>query len=239
MSRPHDYTSIGGADRRFPATEWTRILDPSQKEAIISELGEKYWKPLYSYLRSLGFGNEKAKDLVQGFFTEKVLDRELIQQADRTRGKLRTFLLTAIRNYAINIHKKDKTPLELDETAQDPRKLTNPEAAFDRSWADGLLENVLENLQSESADREKTGHWQLFHEWLLEPTADERKPQMKDLCAKYGIESPAQAYHMIENMKRRFRSILRERLSSQVDSESDVDLEISNFLNIFQVDVAR
>ena len=62
---------------------------------------------------------------------------------------------------------------------------------------------------------------------------------MKDLCEQYGIESAAQAYHMIENIKRRFRSILREHLRVLVDSDGEVDAEIHDFIDIFQESAAR
>lgn len=239
MSKPQNHTSIGGPDRKFPTTEWTQILDFSQKEAILSELCTKYWKPLYSYLRGLGFSNEKAKDLVQDFLTEKVIDQELIRQADRTRGKLRTFLLTAIRNYAINIHKSSRETLDIDKILEVSDTTSNPEDAYDRAWADDLLQDVLEQLHIECGKRGKTVHWQLFKQWLLDPSDQQQKPQMKDLCDKYNIDNTAQAYHMIENIKRRFRSILREHLRGLVNADEEVDAEISDFINIFQKDAAR
>lgn len=239
MAKRRYDTSMGGAERQFPATKWTQLLDPSQKEAILAELCSKYWKPLYSYLRTSGYGNDKAKDLVQSFLTEKVIDQELIRQADRTRGKLRTFLLTAIRNYAINFQRSEKASLGLDMTADVTSAIGNPETAYDRAWADQLLQDVLDQLRTECHRRSKTVHWQLFQQWLLEPNIDRQKPQMKDLCEKYGIENTAQAYHMIENIKRRFRSILREHLHVLVDSDDEVDAEIHNFINIFQKSAAR
>ena len=239
MAKRRYDTSMGGADRQFPTTKWTQLLDPSQKEAILAELCTKYWKPLYSYLRSSGFGNDKAKDLVQGFLTEKVIDQELIRQADRTRGKLRTFLLTAIKNYVINVCRSERVSLDFDRTAGDAGESNNPETVYDRAWADQLLQDVLDQLQVESSRRGKTVHWRLFQQWLLEQNIDRQKPQMKDLCEKYGIENTAQAYHMIENIKRRFRSILREHLHVLVDSEGEVDAEIHNFINIFQKSAAR
>ncbi|MHC4170113.1 MAG: RNA polymerase sigma factor, partial [Planctomycetota bacterium] len=168
---------MGGSDRHFPATEWTRLLDHSQKEAILAELCTKYWKPLYSYLRSSGFGNDKAKDLVQDFFTEKVIDQELVQQADRTRGKLRTFLLTALRNHVINAGRSQKVPAMLHGAAADGIANDGPEAAYNRAWADQLLQDVLAQLRAECRERGKAIHWRLFHEWLLEPRVDQQRPQ--------------------------------------------------------------
>jgi len=215
------------------------LLDPSQKEAILAELCTKYWKPLYCYLRTSGFDNDKAKDLVQGFLTEKVIDREIIRQADKTKGKLRTFLLTAIRNYAINIERSGKRHVDIDKVAEVSDESKDPEDAYDRAWADQLLQDVLDQLRLECCGRGKTAHWRLFNEWLLELRADRQRPQMKDLCEKCGIENTAQAYHMIENVKRRFRSILRQHLRVLVNFDEEVDDEIHNFINIFQKGVAR
>ena len=58
-------------------------------------------------------------------------------------------------------------------------------------------------------------------------------PAMSELCVKYGISDPATAYHMIENVKRRFRSILRTRLSSLAGSEDEIEAEIRQFIDIF------
>lgn len=239
MARFENDTSMGGAERRFPPTEWTRLLDPVQKEAILTELCTRYWKPLYCYLRSLGFGNDEAKDFVQSFLSEKVIEQEIISQADRTKGKLRTFLLTALRNYVLNAARRQHSHLSLDETIADGLASESPEFAYDRAWADELLRDVLNQLDAECCKRNKVIHWQLFEEWFLRPQTDGDRPPMKDLCDKYGIEDAGKAYHMIENIKRRFRTILRNELEMLVGSEGEVDAEIYSFINIFQGGTAR
>ena len=93
MAKPYDHTSLGGEGRTFPPTEWTRLIHCPQREVVLAELCRKYWKPVYCYLRSMGLGNEQAKDLTQGFFTEKVLGQDLVQKADREKGRFRNFLL--------------------------------------------------------------------------------------------------------------------------------------------------
>jgi RNA polymerase sigma-70 factor (ECF subfamily) len=233
MSKRYDYTSLGGTNGRFPPTEWTRILDPKRWKAILAELYTRYWKPLYHYLRCKGFGNEEAKDLVQGFFTEQVLGREFLQRVDKTRGKFRNFLLVAIRNYAINIQKKEKTTTELDEITNELEGINDPETEFNRAWADEILQQILKELENECYERGKIAHWQIFREWLLEPVLDDDRTQMSSICAKYGVSSASQAYNMISNTKMRFRAILRSHLRSFVDSDAEVDAEIDNFINIF------
>ena len=107
-----DYTDIGGVGKVFLTTHWSLIEgigagDDDKNSALIELLLKKYWKPVYCYLRRRGYGNEEAKDLTQGFFQEVVLGRKLIDKADRTRGRFRSFLLTALNRFLINIHQKE------------------------------------------------------------------------------------------------------------------------------------
>ena len=85
MAGRFENTSYGGLNSRFQTTEWTKIVNSTIGKSILAELYSKYWRPVYSYLRRRGFSNEKAKDLIQGFFSEKVLGQQLLQKADRTR----------------------------------------------------------------------------------------------------------------------------------------------------------
>jgi len=239
MTRPYDHTSLGGDARGFPPTEWTRILSCPHREAVLAELCEKYWKPIYCYLRSMGFGNEQAKDLTQGFFTEKVLGQDLAAKADREKGRFRSFLLRAARNYAISVRRAGRMHLSLDDDHEVEDARGNPETEFNRAWADGLLQEVLEELELECRERNKLTHWQMFHDWLLEPQIEQKKEAMDQICVRYGVPDTSTAYHMIENVKRRFRSILRDRLSTLVGSEEEIKMEIRDFIDIFSAGPAR
>ena len=70
MAKVRDQTSLGGEARAFPPTEWTRLLKCPQEEAVLAELCQRYWRPVYCYLRGMRLDNEEAKDLAQGFFTD-------------------------------------------------------------------------------------------------------------------------------------------------------------------------
>jgi hypothetical protein len=230
----HD-TSLGGAGRHFPATEWTRILDTTARKAVLDELCTKYWKPLYSYLRCRGYANEQAKDLVQGFFTEKVIDQELIHSADRHRGKFRNFLLVALRNHTVNVQRRnqDVSAVTLDNAGIDPQSDLDSEREFNRAWAKTQLERVLEDLKQECVRKDRTVHWDLFHAWLIEPGLEQDRAGMADLSAKCGLTNTTQAYKIIFRTKERFRSLLRERLRHLVDRDEDVDEEIGEFFKAF------
>jgi DNA-directed RNA polymerase specialized sigma24 family protein len=233
MARPYDHTSLGGDARAFPPTEWTKVLSCPHREAVLAELCQKYWKPVYCYLRGMGFGNEQAKDLTQGFFTEKVLGQDLAAKADREKGRFRSFLLRAVHNYAVSAQRAGRTHLSLDDDHEVGDNPSNPESEFNRAWADGLLQEVLEELELECQERKKLAHWQVFHDWLLEPQIEQKKEAMDQICARYGVPDASAAYHMIENVKRRFRAILRDRLGTLAGSEEEIELEIRDFIDTF------
>ena len=95
-----DPTEMGGTGRAFLTTHWTlieKIKSGEDKDrALIGLMLERYWKPVYCYLRRKGYDNETAKDLTQGFLHEIVLNRGLVHKADQSRGRFRSLLLTAL-----------------------------------------------------------------------------------------------------------------------------------------------
>ncbi|MBL7189541.1 MAG: sigma-70 family RNA polymerase sigma factor [Phycisphaerae bacterium] len=109
--RRYDQTSIGGAGGVFLTTHWSLIEKAQTNEegnrALIGLLLNKYWKPVYCYLRRKGYDNEQAKDLTQGFFHEVVLGRGLIQKADQSKGRFRSYLLLALNRYIINVREEE------------------------------------------------------------------------------------------------------------------------------------
>ncbi|MHC4508194.1 MAG: RNA polymerase sigma factor [Planctomycetota bacterium] len=239
MTRKYEDTSYGGFNSRFQTTEWTKIVGSPLGESLLAELYAKYWRPVYSYLRRKGFSNEEAEDLIQGFFSEKILGQQLLLKADRAKGKFRTFLLTAVRNYAIDLHRKNKPMQELDEGIEKQSSIDDPETEFDIVWAEELLQEVLQELEAECRNRDKNTHWEIFRDWLLETDIGGGKVDMSDICAKYGIDDTSKAYNMISNLKGRFRKILRRRLRPHVNSDAEVDDEISYFINIFSRSTPR
>ncbi len=97
MSKRGDKTTAGQSSGAFHTTHWTEIFDARshdepRRRAALRELLGKYWTPVYCYLRCKGHDKEAAKDLTQGFLCDVVLRGRLVQQADRTKGRFRTFL---------------------------------------------------------------------------------------------------------------------------------------------------
>jgi hypothetical protein len=209
----------------------------------VGELLEAYWKPVYSYLRHRGFDNEEAKDLTQDFFQEIVLGRALIQRADRTRGRFRTFLLRALDRYLVSKHRKrtarKRIPpqrlIPLDEKGLGDLPLEagplDSEDAFNYTWVSELLDRLLREVKAECLCHGMAVHWELFHARVLRPLMEDGPPPaLAELCAAHRIDEPTRVSNMIFAVKRRFQAALRRELRQSVASDAQVGPEIRALL---------
>ena len=242
MGRSNEYTNIGGANLQFPPTEWTRIIGFSLGESIQNEFVGRYWKPVYGFLRHKGYNNEEAKDLTQGFFTEIILDSNLFKGIDRSRGKFRTLLITALNHYVIDVIRHEKrikrhpgTVRALDENFQLPdHSLASPEEAFDYEWAAEILGRVLTELKTQCLASGLATHWEVFNARVLQPIlSDAEAPPLTEVCRALNISSAVKASNMIVTVKRHFRQLLKGLMQKFSDSDTDVEQEIIHLTGIF------
>jgi DNA-directed RNA polymerase specialized sigma24 family protein len=177
----HDNTDMGGAGDVFLTTHWSLIEniygnDEDRNQALIGLLLNKYWKPVYCYLRRKGYDNEQAKDLTQGFFQEVVLGRDLIQKADPSKGRFRSFLLMALNRYIINVRHEETAqkripkhrllPLNEIDPPELPSEITEstPEDTFNYAWLSVLLEQIIAEVEAKCREQGLTIHWQAFYD---------------------------------------------------------------------------
>jgi len=250
MSKNFDKTSIGGSKESFQTTHWSEIFnanttDDVRRNAIIDALLRRYWKPVYCYIRRKGYDNEQAKDLTQGFFHEIVLNSNLIRQADQRKGRFRTFLLTALDHYLIDVHRKEKARKHAPRggfVALEDSNLTGltaahsnmtPNQVFHYMWATGVIDDVISQVKKECCDTGKETHWQVFQAKILAPIIDNRAgPPLKELCVRYGIENEIKASNMIVTIKRCFRRVLEDHLRRFVRTDTEIEDEINELLGI-------
>jgi RNA polymerase sigma-70 factor (ECF subfamily) len=224
----------------------------THQRAVIDYLIKKYWKPVYCYLRLKGYDNERAKDLTQGFFHEIVLGKQLIQKADETKGRFRTFLLTALDRYRISVHRCEsagkrhpkQTAISLEGFDEDclpiASKEMKPDEAFTYVWSCELLDEVLAEVHQGCLKTGKEIHWKLFHAHVVEPiTSGVKPPSIIELCKQFGIHSEEKASNMIVTVKRRFQTAISNRVRQHVDSDEEVMQEISDLMEILSRHSAR
>ena len=76
-------------------------MTPRGPQAALARLCQSYWYPLYAYARRRGYSADDAQDLTQEFFA-RLLAQNWLAQADRQRGRFRTFLLSAMGHFLAN-----------------------------------------------------------------------------------------------------------------------------------------
>ena len=253
----NEETMMGGSNRAFQTTWWTVIgdintEDETCRQSSLNDLLKRYWKPVYIYLRRKGYNDDQAKDLTQGFFQEVVLGRKLPQRADKAKGRFRTFLLTALDHYLVNVHRqqtskkcipKDKlihleqvNPAELSEP---PDELT-AEESFNYAWVSSLLDQMLIEVEADCRKLGMKVHWQLFQDRILQPIMENTSaPSISDICKNFGIESEAKASNMILTVKRRFQTALKRHLRQSVSSGAEVGEELGEIMQFFGKKRAR
>jgi len=251
MKHRDPYTEIGGVAGAFLTTHWSLIEQVGstdhQDQALIGLLINKYWKPVYCYLRHQGHDNEQSKDLTQGFFHQVVLGRDLFDKADQTRGRFRTFLLVALNRYLVQTQQKQTAhkripqsrlvPLDnidVPDMGQAPAA-SSPEGAFNYAWVSTLLEEVLGEVEVACRQRHLMVHWAAFQERVLGPILEGHDPPaLHDICKRHGIEDTAKASNMIGTVKKIFRTTLEQHVRRSVLSDEDMPEELLQIKRFFQ-----
>lgn len=239
----HDQTNMGGEIETFLTTHWSLIeniqSNEDKNQALISLLLERYWKPVYCYLRRKGYENEQAKDLTQGFFHEIVLNRSLVQRADQSKGRFRAFLLHALDQYLINEKARERAKkrfptgrlisFEVNDVLTLPQLISSmtPEDCYNYTWLSNLLERVLQEVKTNCHSDRLDLHWTIFYKRVVIPILeDSPAPSLKEVCVKHGIEDEKKASNMIITVKRRFQMVIRKHVRDTVANEDNVDDEV-------------
>lgn len=249
--RHYDHTSMGGQRETFLTTHWSLIEDvkkqPDQDRALIGLLLERYWKPVYCYLRRKGYDNEQAKDLTQGFLHEVVLNRRLIERANSSKGHFRSFLLHALNQYLLDEHRKETTlkhipkdkliPLDIADPPNLPQMICklDAEQSFNYVWKAELLERALAEVKDRYTKRGMQTHWCVFQDRLLRPTLEGYDPpSLTQICQQYDIESEATVSNMLNTVKKLVRSVLKIYVRQTVDSGKAAEEELNEIVKFFE-----
>ena len=230
----------------FPQTKWTVVLaaggTPSpESAAALERLCSSYWYPLYAFVRRRGQAPPDAEDLTQAFFA-RLLAHNWIAQADRHKGRFRSFLLMAMKRFLAKEWDKVKTlkrggqvrlvPFQWDtaETryTREPADIRTPEQVFEKQWALTLLASVLNRLRE---DYSRDGKGALFH--TLEPCligSRDTQPYAA-LAAELGMSEGA-ARVAVCRLRERYRACLKAEIAQTVASPAEVVEELRHLLRV-------
>lgn len=250
MTGHHDQTDMGGLREAFLTTHWSLVeniqSDNDKDRVLIGLLLDRYWKPVYCYLRRKGYDNEEAKDLTQGFFHEVVLNRDLIQRADQSKGRFRTFLLHALDQYLLNEKRRQTTQkrspkgklisFEIVSPPVLPEAVSrlNPEDSYNYAWTASMLEQVLSEVEARCLEDDLEVYWRVFQDKIAQPIlGDTSPPSFADICEKYGIDDQKKAANMVTTVKRRLQKALNQFLRNTATSDDEMHEEFAEIAQFF------
>lgn len=239
----------------FSTTRWTLLgrlregTEAEQREAE-AEIACVYWPPVYGALRRMGRGREEASELAQAFFAEVMIRRGLPDSADVGRGRMRTLVLSALRNFLIDQHRRAATErsgagVDLGMLEREDEFLTDasgqtPDEVFDRRWAISLVERSLRRCEEHCVATGKSRNWEAFAARVVLPATGGCQPaSLDDLAARLGFENRADAAAAVQTVKRRVTIILRELLAEETLTEEHAEEDFRYVVGLLGSGVGR
>ena len=230
----------------FATTHWSVVLAAGQRElpqaaVALEQLCRTYWYPLYVFVRRQGNSPEDAQDLTQDFFS-RLLDKNYLTKADRERGKFRTFLLQSLKNFLVNQWKRagrlkrggglecisiDANVAE-DCYAAELASESNPDAAYDQSWAVTLIERVLADLRQEYTAPDKA---RLFEEIKGFIWGDKSAASYAQIAESLKL-TEGSVKVAVHRLRKRFRELLRAEVGNTVVRPEDIDGELRHLISV-------
>ena len=215
--------------------------DSPQTQAALETLCRTYWYPLYAYLRRHGHAPEDAQDLTQEFFT-RLLRRNYPAQADRAKGKFRSFLLLALKHFLSDEHERATAGkrggglalLSLDAQAPEeryrlePADEATPETLFERRWAQTILDQAVARLREEYATIGKADTYAVLQ--AFEP-GEQKTLSYTEAAARLNVSESA-LKSMIHRLRQRHRELVREEIAQTVTTASEIEEELRHLIAV-------
>jgi RNA polymerase sigma factor (sigma-70 family) len=229
----------GGLRARFATTRWslviaTRNSGSSDAAAALATLCQAYWYPVYAFIRRSGRTEDAARDLTQAFFA-RMLEKNYLHHADRTRGRFRTYLLTSVKHFVANeyhaehalkrggdaVHLSLETGDEEHRFAYEPPDVDSPDRVYERRWAYAVLDQAMARLATHYAH---TGREEWFSRLRPTITGDNIGSQ-SELAAELSLTDSALRV-AIHRLRKRYADTLREVIADTVDDPASVEDEL-------------
>ena len=232
----------------FGTTSWSQVLtarDGSDTESsqALEALCERYWYPLYAYIRRQGNTADQARDLTQGFFVH-LLEKDTLQRADPGAGRFRSFLLGSVRNFLSHDRERSSalkrggpaTTLSLDKElaerryGREPAGQLTPEEIFERRWALTVVEQAMRQLRAEYSQDEDRRRFARLQPYLV---GEEPHIPYRAVAEELGMTEGA-VKAAVRRARQRFGDLLRQEIGQTLADPGDVDDELRHLLLVIR-----
>ena len=231
----------------FPTTDWILVTaaaraDRSRQDLSLDELVRRYVPALRRFARhQLRVSETDVDDLLQAFVTDKLVERRLLDLADRRQGRFRNLLIASLQRFAVDRYRRDHAKSRhpgdgaLTELTEDVSGGTRgePATAFDLAWAQSVVREALDRTRRKLTETKREVMWSAFSSRLLrEGGEDAPIPSYAELVTTYGFDSPVQAANAMITAKRVFARKLRDVLLEYAGPDADPTDELADLRRI-------
>lgn len=226
----------------FPDTRWSLLGAAGAPDGgrALEEICRAYWYPLYAFARRSGSGPADAEDLTQEFF-RKLLEKNWLADAEREKGRLRTFFLTAFRRHMANEWRRRSAerrgggaePLAWEMAGGEERySLAGPgmapEELFDRQWALALMARALDGLEREYLAAGNGADYQVLKDALM---LDHGAIDYGTVADRLGTTEGA-ARVAVHRIRKRFRTRFRAEVALTLEHGADLETELRHIARV-------
>lgn len=220
---------------RFATTRWSVVMhlaaspEAEARDALV-ELAQRYWFPVYAYMRRCGHAPAAARDNT-GAFLQRLLRQFQSGTAGTGHGHFRSFLLVELNAFLASDPQATQVtsatrdlvpPPELEERYRNELANTDsPESAYQRSFALEVLARAIKRLRSEA---NRAGHLDMF-DALMPYLGNEPPPGVFDTLAPTLRTRPLALLVALKRLRQRFRELVGEELADTVTSAEELAAE--------------
>ena len=233
---------------QFATTRWTMVVAAGQEDSpaarqALEFLCQRYWFPLYFYLRRQGHDRSRAEDFVQGFFTH-LLEKRGLQSVKPQKYRFRSFLLASLKNFVADEYRRAQTgrrgggnsilPLEFEQAetrySLEPADRLSADRLFDRSWAMTVIGRAMESLRCEYVD---AGKGELFEQLKSHITAEPQAGFYRQSADRLNMSEGAVRV-AVHRLRLRLRELIRGEIAETVTTAEELEEEIRDLFAAFE-----
>jgi DNA-directed RNA polymerase specialized sigma24 family protein len=226
----------------FPETRWTlvRAVQSDGREEAQKAMGqicERYWYPIYAFLRRSQHSAEDAEDLTQAFFL-RLIERDSLKDVRHLHvdTRLRSFLLGCLKQLLVDQARHDtavkrgggKAPVSFDgmaaedRYAREPIDRNDPERIFFQTWAHAMFAAVREKLRDSFIQSRPV---EMFEVLLPFISLENEPPPYREIAGRIKA-SEASARILVFRLREKFRDLLREEIAITVLTPEEMASEM-------------
>lgn len=229
---------------RFQSTSWSIVTKSGAGEegrAALNTLCLQYWAPIYAWLRRDGRSPEEAADITQSFFG-RLIERSDFSQIVPERGRFRSYLLQALKNFLVNQREYDgaakrgggKVVFSIDSMEAETNYLyepvdqVTPDLLFERRWANAILKGAINELRRYEVAKGREDLFDALRGLISVMPAPGRLQMIADETGKERVAIKV----ALHRLRQRFADFVRLQIGQTVENPSEINDELDRLLEV-------